>query len=269
MSSTALDHLRRTMALRAASKAFLAELAGGPTATAAAAAAAATAAAADGATTDSRTDYEAAGRILLADARRLASSQPNASAVFSHATTGAVLYVGNAEAACDHEGLLRKYRIRHIVNCRAGRSKRLHVIERRGKTFTYFFAVEDYWRFVYDSASKRLLLEAGATSNNDKNAPRVRLDESDAGTLALFLPVLEWIWDRLERGHNVLCHCLVGAHRAGTTAVAFTLWRQWMGRRRADVFSALREVQQARPIVDPLGGFAKLLVRLEAALGGN
>ena len=41
-----------------------------------------------------------------------------------------------------------------------------------------------------------------------------------AKNLSLFVgPMLEFVCTALERGDSVLVHCLVGAHRAGTTGV--------------------------------------------------
>ena len=191
------------------------------------------------------------------------------SPVFAHTTTGSVLYVGNEEAACDHGGLLREHNIRHIVNCRAGRSKKPHSIDRHGKSETFHFSVENYWRFCFYDGN--LIHEEQGMTSQRSTCPHgdmhVRLVDSNAGTLAFFFPVFEWIWNKLSQGHNVLVHCLVGAHRAGTTAVGFVMWRQWMNVGTCDVLEALRSVKERRLIVDPLGGFATLLCRLEAAFG--
>ena len=65
----------------------------------------------------------------------------------------------------------------------------------------------------------------------------------------------------LENGHNVLIHCLAGAHRAGTTAIAYL-----MHRAKLDVRSAIISAKLCRPIISPIGSFPNLLIRLDMAL---
>jgi protein-tyrosine phosphatase len=56
-------------------------------------------------------------------------------------------------------------------------------------------------------------------------------------------------------------HCLAGAHRAGTTGVAYLMYRNRIGQR-----DATRAAQLARPIINPIGLLAQLLVEYEVAL---
>ncbi len=59
----------------------------------------------------------------------------------------------------------------------------------------------------------------------------------------------------------MLVHCLAGAHRAGSTGVAYLMYRNRIGHR-----DATRAAQLARPIINPIGLLAQLLVEYEAAL---
>ena len=69
-----------------------------------------------------------------------------------------------------------------------------------------------------------------------------------------------WIDEATANGHSVLIHCLAGAHRAGSTAIAFL-----MHARGLDVREATIAAKRCRPCIEPLGGFAGLLVRLDVA----
>ena len=59
----------------------------------------------------------------------------------------------------------------------------------------------------------------------------------------------------------MLIHCLAGAHRAGTTSVAYI-----MHAGRLDVSTALAAAKQQRSIINPIGMFPDLLCTLDAAL---
>ena len=76
--------------------------------------------------------------------------------------------------------------------------------------------------------------------------------------LKFFLPPFKWIDQQIEQGKSVLIHCLAGAHRAGSTGVAYVMYaRNWTFN------EALPFVKGIRPIVDPFGPLEELLRRLE------
>lgn len=43
------------------------------------------------------------------------------------------------------------------------------------------------------------------------------------GVLKFFAPAHNFIDENLEKGNNVMVHCLAGAHRAGTTGVSYLM----------------------------------------------
>ena len=88
----------------------------------------------------------------------------------------------------------------------------------------------------------------------------MRLLESNCGIQQFFAPLFCWIDQATANGHNVLIHCLAGAHRAGSTAIAFLMHAHGMNVREATIAA-----KRCRPCIEPLGGFAGLLVRLDVA----
>merc|ERR1712039_624488 len=81
------------------------------------------------------------------------------------------------------------------------------------------------------------------------------------GVLEFFTPVFDWIDNAVASGHNVLVHCLAGAHRAGTTGVAYCLYGY-----NLDYRTAIAACKACRPIVDPMGDLTDLLRMLEVAI---
>jgi protein-tyrosine phosphatase len=77
---------------------------------------------------------------------------------------------------------------------------------------------------------------------------------------AFFVPVFDFIETATSQGKSVLIHCLAGAHRAGTTGIAFLMHIADLS--QAD---ATKAAQQLRPIVDPIYSFKDLLALLEVA----
>ena len=47
--------------------------------------------------------------------------------------------------------------------------------------------------------------------------------ETPEDILKFFAPAFNFIDRALEKGNNVMVHCLAGAHRAGTTGVAYMM----------------------------------------------
>ncbi|CAE7392802.1 Mkp3 [Symbiodinium natans] len=115
-------------------------------------------------------------------------------AVFCHPRTGAVLFVGSHVAAKD-AAFLEEYHIRHIVNCQEPSSP------------NYFEGDPGFEYFRFDVA-------------NWKREVRVETAQDAQHYVS---SVLEFLDAALDSGSNVLVHCHAGAHRAGTTAVAYLM----------------------------------------------
>jgi protein-tyrosine phosphatase len=47
--------------------------------------------------------------------------------------------------------------------------------------------------------------------------------DSHQGVLKFFRPCHDFIDEALNKGENVMVHCLAGAHRAGTTGVSYMM----------------------------------------------
>ena len=47
--------------------------------------------------------------------------------------------------------------------------------------------------------------------------------DSPADVINFFAPAHNFIDEALEKGRNVMVHCLAGAHRAGTTGVSYMM----------------------------------------------
>jgi len=73
----------------------------------------------------------------------------------THPTTGAVVFVGNAQAA-GSKAILAKHGIRHIVNCQGLDSANYHEADR---AFAYLrFPVQNWWRDLGEGASDAAVL---------------------------------------------------------------------------------------------------------------
>ena len=142
------------------------------------------------------------------------------------------VFVGGLQAASDLM-LLKQYGVTHIVNCM--NRPRLNV--QPGM---------QYWDFPIATHAG----EGVATA------------EDPQGVLALFEPVMQFIQAAVAGGGSVLIHCFAGAHRAGTTGVAYLMHTEAIGAEEA-----LLMAQQARPMIDPqaYGELNKLLLLLEKA----
>ena len=156
----------------------------------------------------------------------------NVDAVYCHPTSGAKLFIGNQTAART-ESVLVAENIFHIVNCQDVSAANFFENDER---FHYKrFPVSHWWR------------EEGM------DTPEGVVNFFEKGCHA-------WIADALQQGHNVMVHCLAGAHRAGTTGVSFM-----MREGRFDTTTAIKLAKYQRPIVDPFGQLHELLTRLEGA----
>lgn len=159
------------------------------------------------------------------------SSYNDADAVWAHPTSGAFFFIGNLSIAQNKADLEAKG-IRNIVNCQEADSQNFH---ERDRNFSYKRFAITHW----------------------KASPGV---DSNDGLLAYMAPYFDWVDARMERGENVMVHCLAGAHRAGTAGIAYVMHKT--GLSAAD---AIRAVKARRPFVDPIYDFADLLKRLEKA----
>ena len=77
--------------------------------------------------------------------------------------------------------------------------------------------------------------------------------------LEFFVPVWSFIKEHLERGENVLVHCLAGAHRAGTLGVCFLLHQFFLSFQERGcqgyvptLADTLKAAQSCRPIINPV-----------------
>eukprot|EP01047_Picozoa_sp_COSAG01_P012528 COSAG01_NODE_566_length_15422_cov_8.342622_6_plen_316_part_00 len=75
-----------------------------------------------------------------------------------------------------------------------------------------------------------------------------------------FKPLFKFVEESLLEGRGVLIHCLAGAHRAGTAGVACLMYLCGLDHDRA-----IRTAQAARPAINPIGDFPKLLRALGAS----
>jgi len=177
----------------------------------------------------------------------------NVDAVYCHPTTGAKLFIGNQTAARS-ESVLVGEAIFHVVNCQDASSANFFEGDPR---FHYRrFPVSHWWQ------------------HDGMDAPDGVLKFFEDGCHG-------WIADALAGGHNVMVHCLAGAHRAGTTGVSFMMRAApprpsfvfsfflgvaaSLGEGRFDTATAIKLAKFQRPIVDPFGQLHELLMRLEAA----
>lgn len=151
-------------------------------------------------------------------------------AVFKHPTSGGVVYIGNQTAASSGN-ILRENGITHVVNCTSDMPL---YFEGKDPSISYFRF--DIYRF-YRELNLR----------------------SPIGVLEFFIPVFKSIDAAVAQGKGVLIHCLAGAHRAGTTGVAYTMHAANLDHR-----TAIAACKACRPIVDPIDNLTTLLQQLEA-----
>lgn len=79
-----------------------------------------------------------------------------------------------------------------------------------------------------------------------------------------FQPVFEFVDGALARGCNVLIHCHAGAHRAGSTGVAYLMHATGM-----DLDAAIHAARLCRAVIHPYGRLLELLRMLDAARAGT
>ena len=140
--------------------------------------------------------------------------------------TGAKVFVGNHMAAKD-KNLLAKHEVSCIVNCQDVTTTNYFEGD---PSYSYFRFPISHWRSV---------------NGIQGNSEIVR---------KYFKDVFAWIDKATAEGRSVLIHCLAGAHRAGTTGVAFLMHAT--GLSDTDAISAAKRL---RPMIDPICDFPYLL----------
>ena len=172
------------------------------------------------------------------------------------------MFVGSMQAATD-SNLMRANGITHVVNCmqRPSLNRQLGVC--------YFnFDIERWQDMTGLSTARSPLLSCSDAASYGRNTlgglrrGPPRNHESAAAVKAFFAPVLEFIAQAVEAHGNVLIHCFAGAHRAGTTGVAYLMHQEGL---RVD--DAIQVAQRLRPVIDPKAyrELHALLVLLEDA----
>jgi hypothetical protein len=156
------------------------------------------------------------------------------SQIWEHPETGARVYVGNLTAASTRS-ILDAHGIRHVINCQEEGSKNFFEEKGGGGSISYMrFPISQWWRS--------------------------RMDTHEA-VFAYFQRPFEWAHAATASGSSVLIHCLAGAHRAGTTGVAFIMYSAGLEAR-----VALPLARRLRSIIDPIGMLGELLLKYDAAL---
>eukprot|EP00930_Biecheleria_cincta_P050498 TRINITY_DN3566_c1_g1_i1.p1 TRINITY_DN3566_c1_g1~~TRINITY_DN3566_c1_g1_i1.p1 ORF type:complete len:227 (-),score=37.28 TRINITY_DN3566_c1_g1_i1:197-814(-) len=155
----------------------------------------------------------------------------NLDPIWQHPATGARVFIGNSTASSERE-ILRRHNITHIVNCT---SDMANTFQGRDASISYFRF--DIYKFF------------------------AMLDlRTHRGVLEFFIPVFQWIDAAVASGASVLIHCLAGAHRAGTTGVAYSMHAADL-----DHQTAIVACKRCRSVVDPIGDLTTLLAQLHAA----
>eukprot|EP00929_Paragymnodinium_shiwhaense_P030286 TRINITY_DN17189_c0_g1_i1.p1 TRINITY_DN17189_c0_g1~~TRINITY_DN17189_c0_g1_i1.p1 ORF type:complete len:452 (-),score=76.84 TRINITY_DN17189_c0_g1_i1:281-1636(-) len=150
-------------------------------------------------------------------------------AVWTDPLSGGKVFIGNQTASRSRE-LMRSHGVNHIVNCTSDMEQ--YFQDRDSSILYYRFDIYKIFRDV-DVASPEEVL-------------------------AFFMPVFNWIDAAVSSGGSVLVHCLAGAHRAGTTGVAYTMHASNLDHR-----TAIAACKACRPIVDPIGNLTDLLRQLD------
>eukprot|EP00300_Choanocystis_sp_HF-7_P014013 c18538_g1_i6.p1 GENE.c18538_g1_i6~~c18538_g1_i6.p1 ORF type:complete len:247 (+),score=28.16 c18538_g1_i6:173-913(+) len=118
----------------------------------------------------------------------------NLDVIWKHPESGGKVFCGNLTAA-QTKGILEEHGITHILNCQELKSR------------NYF---EEDPNFTY---GRMPVATWGGYSLQRKT--------DTIGNL--LLQHLAFVQNAVAEGHNVLIHCLAGAHRAGTASVAFIM----------------------------------------------
>lgn len=190
------------------------------------------------------TDYDQEAHRLFRQLNlepTLAQRYENLNAIWKHPQDGGgTVYVGNAAAAADRKTLDERH-ICAIVNCQGNESQNYF---EKDPQMTYH-------RFVVSSLASRVSLVRRLARPGGGITPR------QGG----FQQAFDFIQNQVQDGKSVLIHCLAGAHRAGTVAVAWIMYQTGK-----DVSEALALAKKCRPIIRPFGLLLELLHYLEKDL---
>jgi hypothetical protein len=219
----------------------------------------------------SELDYDQLGRELIASlnlddtAGKKRTMYGDADAIFRHPTNGARVFIGDLRCAESRERLAA-HGITAIVNCQGPESENFF---EKDPAFIYLrFPSAMWWKFIPSHA------------RTDKNV------------LTFFAPCFRFIDEAVASGRSVLIHCLAGnphpythpnshpvtlthpnlhshpnltltagAHRAGTTGVAYVMHATGL-----ELKTALPLTQRCRSVVNPIGTLTELLQLLDRAL---
>ena len=195
------------------------------------------------------TDFDEEARKLFRQlnlpSRATSTRYSNLDAIWKHpgrgnnGEGGGTVYVGNAVAASDRR-TLKERQIVAIINCQEKSSK------------NYF---ENESEFEY----KRFLVSRLAY--NSRMGGRSAPEDAPLVVLPGFDPIFDFIERHISQGNSVLIHCLAGAHRAGTTGVAWLMYKTGKGTE-----DALQLAKACRPIISPFGTLLECLFKLEHEL---
>ena len=127
------------------------------------------------------------------------------------------------------------------MNCQDVTTENYH---EKNPEFSYFRFPICYW-----------FREAEDISSNS-------VETADQAVITYFNRLFEWGDPVLAQGQNILVHCLAGAHRAGTTGVAYLMHLEKLRYREA-----LPIAQGRRAQINPIGTLLQLVVRYDEAIG--
>lgn len=189
-------------------------------------------------------DFDAAGRQLLArlnleGAAKEVARYDDLNCVYRDPDTGAGVFIGNAQAASNADTLSLNG-IQRIVNCQGPSSKNYFEDDDAHPDMTYLRFPVSFWK----------------RSVGSERAQQV------GGAVEYIQPTFAFINEGVALGEGCLIHCLAGAHRAGTTGVAYMMYQG-----QVSLSVALDLAKQLRPIVSPFAGLLEFLLVLDEALG--
>jgi len=152
----------------------------------------------------------------------------NADVIYQHPDGKGKVYCGGIEAARTSEWHQAET-VFHIVNCQGRHSRNYHEGDNRYKYYRFPIAL---WHGHGKITSTDPFLAKHAKPSTD--------------VTDYFSPLFAWIDDAIEAGHNVLIHCHAGAHRAGTTSVAYL-----MHKHEISYDPALKLAKCYRSVIEP------------------
>lgn len=156
--------------------------------------------------------------------------------IWVHPTSKARLFCGNLTTALSQE-VLESDRITRIVTCTGDLDPESSALYARINVVRFHYHIARF---------------------------RDRPQKGPEGVARFFAPLLGWVAQELAAGESILIHCLAGAHRAGTAAVACLMFFAGL---KAD--EATKQAHAIRDCIDPSIcdiGFDKLLRKLQRSM---